>query len=96
MRFLIPPAAPKTIKTVVIHGKYFPLKTFSSINQPTIAPAIIEATTEIPILKLSIKTVNKNLNVLSFFSFNLNVFKLVFFKNQLSKIGKINHNIEYI
>jgi hypothetical protein len=63
------------IKIVVIHGEVLPCKSFSSISQPTTAPAITEETTAIPMVKLSAKTSNKNLKALSFFSFNLHTFK---------------------
>ncbi len=63
--------APKMIKMVVIQGDVLPCKSFSSINQPVIAPAKIDPMTAKPIAILSPSTVNKNLKLLSFRSFNL-------------------------
>lgn len=67
--------APNIIKRVVIQGEVFPFRSFSSISHPVIAPARIEPITAIPMVKLSTKTVSKNLKLLSFFSFNLGYFK---------------------
>lgn len=63
------------MKRVVSQGEVFPFKSFSSISHPVIAPARIEPITATPMVKLSTKTVSKNLKLLSFLLFNLAYFK---------------------
>jgi len=71
---------------VVIQGEVLPCKSFSSINQPVIAPAKIDPITAKPIAILSTRTVNKNFKLLSFRSFNFTNNRRLKFLLQVGKI----------